>query len=81
MRIFISRIGAALPFVQTREAIAVGVLIENVGVFDGQTVFFEPGIGDRRMHLRILQRGWQAVGADEMFFRNEKPGARAGFPL
>src|SRR5438046_386860 len=33
------------------------------------------------MHLRVLQRGRQTVRADEMFFRNEQPGAGAGFPL
>ena len=33
------------------------------------------------MHLGILQRGRQAVCADEMSFRNKKPRARAGFPL
>jgi len=33
------------------------------------------------MHLRVLQRSRQAVCADEMFFRNEKPRAGAGFPL
>ncbi len=33
------------------------------------------------MHLGVLQRGRQAVRADEMFFRNKKAGARAGSPL
>src|SRR5439155_7099520 len=63
------------------EAVFVGVLIESVGVFDRQTVFFEPLIRNRGVHLGVLQRRRQAVCADKMFFRNEQPGALAGFPL
>jgi len=33
------------------------------------------------MHLRVLQRRRQAVGADEMFLRDEQTGPGAGFPL
>jgi hypothetical protein len=44
-------------------------------------VFFEPLIWDRRMYLSVFQRRRQTVCADEMFFRNEKPGAGAGLPL
>src|SRR6266540_6351823 len=81
MRILFRGIGVPLPFVEIGETVFVWVLIENAGVFDGQTVFFEPLIWDRRMHLGVLQRGRQAVCADEMFFWNKKPEARAGSPL
>src|SRR5207248_4199337 len=50
-------------------------------VCSSDLVFFEPLIGNRRMHLGILQRRRQAVCADEMSFRNEKPRARTAFPL
>ena len=73
MRIFFRRVGAALPFIEIGEAVLIGVLIESVVVFDWQTVFFEPVIGNWSVHLRVLQRGRQAVRADEMFFRNEQP--------
>src|SRR5207245_783945 len=67
--------------VEIGETVFVGVLIENVGVLNGQTEFFKPLIWNRWMHLGVLQRGRQAVRADEMFFRNKKAGARAAFPL
>ena len=70
-----------MPFVEIGEPILIGVLIESVGVFDGQRIFFKPLVRHRRMHLRVLQRGGHAVGPDEMFFRNEKARAHAGFPL
>ena len=81
MRTRIRGVGAALPLVEIGKTVFVGVLIENVGVFDVQTVFFKPFIWDRRMHLGILQRGRQAVWADEMSFRNEKSRARAGLSI
>src|SRR5436309_4668016 len=33
------------------------------------------------MDLGVFQRRGQAVGANEMFFRNKKSGTSAGFPL
>src|SRR5947207_10511883 len=81
VRIFVRRVAAALPFVKISEAVLVGVLIENAGVFDRQTVFFEPIIRNRSMYLRVLQRGRKTVRADEMFLRNKKPRTGAGFPL
>ena len=81
MRIFVYWIGPALPFVKIGETVVVGVLIKSVGVFDRQTVFFEPIIGDWGMHLGVLKRGRQAVCTNEMSFGNEKPRARAAFPL
>src|SRR5206468_9722292 len=72
---------AALPFVEIGEPVLVGILIENVGVFDRQTVFFEPIIRNRSMYLRVLQRGRKTVRADEMFLGNKKPRTGAGFPL
>ena len=33
------------------------------------------------MYLRVFQRRWHPVRADEMFFRNEQTRARGGFPL
>src|SRR5205814_7312378 len=81
VRIFICRIGAPLPLVQIRESVAIRVLVENVRVLDGQTKFFEPVVRNRWMHLRVLQCCGEAVGANEMFFRNKKPGAGTGLPL
>jgi hypothetical protein len=81
MRIFVRRIGASLPFVKIGKAVFVRILIESVGVFDRQAIFFEPLIWNWWMHLGILQRGRQTVGADEMFFRNKKSGTGAGSPL
>ena len=54
MRILVGWIRVALPFVEIGEAIAVGILIENIGIGDGQTIFLEPLIWHRRMHLRGL---------------------------
>ena len=81
MRLCVGWIGVALPFVEIIEPILVGILFKSVGVFDGQRIFFEPLVRHRRMHLRVFQGRRHAVRADEMFFRNEQTGARAGFPL
>src|SRR5436305_15110960 len=81
MRILVRRIGVPLPFVQISEAVLIGVLIENVSVFDGQMILLEPLIWNRSMHLRVLKCSRHAVCADEMFLRNEKSRARAGPPL
>src|SRR5439155_6069408 len=63
------------------EAVGIGILIESIRVFDGQSVFFKPVIRYRGMNLCVLQRRRQTVSADKMSFRNEKPGAPSGFPL
>ena len=81
MRLLVRWIGVSLPLVEIGEAVAIGILFENVGILDGQSILFEPIVRHRRMDLCVLQRRRQTVCADEMSFRNEKPGARAGFPL
>ncbi len=81
VRILVRWVGASLPLIQIGEAVGIGILIENIRVLDRQVVFFEPVVRHRRMHLRVLQRRRPTVCADEMFLRNEKPRARAGFPL
>src|SRR4029453_14221271 len=81
MRILVGWIGVPLPFVQIGKAVAIGILVESVGILDGQGILFEPIVRDRRMDLCVLQRCRQTVCADEMSFRNKKTGASAGFPL
>src|SRR6266508_5839732 len=81
MRILVRRIGSTLPFVEIGEAVAIGILIESVGILDGKSILFEPLVRHRRMDLGILQRCGQTVCSDEMSFRNEKAGASARLPL
>src|SRR5213075_397711 len=81
MRIAVDRVGVSLPFVQVSETIAVRILFQDVGVGDGQAELLDPFIRHRRMHLGSLQGCGLSVRADEMFFRNKKPGTPAKGPL
>src|ERR1043166_1371700 len=81
MRLRFGGIGAALPFIEIGEPVLVGIFLERIGVFDWQDILFKPFVRHRRMHLRVVQRGWHAIGPDEMFFRDEKTRARTGLPL
>src|SRR6059058_1934844 len=81
MRIAVDRVGVSLPFVEVSETVAVRILFQDVGVGDGQAELLDPFIRHRRMHLGSLQGGGLSVRADEMFFRNKKPGTPAKGPL
>src|SRR5579884_1121340 len=81
VRLPVCGIGAGLPFLEIGEPVAVRILFKDVCVLNGQIKFLEPVIGHRWMHLGVLKGSRQAVGADEMFFRNKKARARPRFPL
>src|SRR6266481_5814327 len=69
------------PFIKVGEAIAIGILIENICIRDWQTISLKPVIRHRRVDLRVLQCRRQTVCADKMSFRDEESRATAGFPL
>ena len=81
MRILLCGIGLPLPLFQIVEAVAVRILSQHVRFRNRQAELLQPFVRHRRMHLRVLQRGGQAVRPNEMFFRHEEPGAPAESPL
>src|SRR6266850_5954782 len=81
MRIAVDRISVPLPFVEVIETVAVRILFQDVGVGDGQAELLDPFVRYRRMYFGGLQGGGLSVRADEMFFRNKKPGTPAKGPL
>src|SRR5207247_914461 len=81
MRILIRWIGLSLPFIEIGKAVAIGIFIEEIRILDRQAKLLEPLVRHGRMYHCGLQRRRQVVGADEMFFRNEKPRTPAEFPL
>src|SRR6266446_9986062 len=81
MRIPVGRVGVSLPLVEVIETVAVRILFQDVGIGDGQSELLDPFIRHRRMYFGGLQGGGLAVRADEMFFRDKKPGAPAEGPL
>src|SRR5438045_7700405 len=81
MRIPVDRIGVSLPFVEVIEPVAVRILFQYVGVGNRQAELLDPFVRYRRMHFGGLQGCGLSVRADEMFFRNKKPGTPAEGPL
>src|SRR5205809_7758180 len=81
MRILIRWIGLSLPFIEIGEAVVIGIFIEDIRILDRQAKLLEPLVRYGRMYHCGLQRRRQVVGADKMFFRNEKSRAPAKLPL
>src|SRR4029077_432298 len=81
MRIAVDRVGVSLPFVEVSETVAVRILFQDVGVGDGQAELLDPFIRHRRRLCGSLQGCRLSVRADEMFFRNKKPGTPTKGPL
>src|SRR5437870_1628158 len=81
MRIPVDRVGVSLPFFEVSETVAVRILLQHVGIGNRQAELLDPFVRHWRMHFRGLQGCRLSVRADEMFFRNKKPGTPAKGPL
>src|SRR5436305_1268847 len=81
MRIPVDGVSVSLPFVEVIETVAVRILFQHVGVGNRQAKLLDPFVRHRGMHFGSLQGCGLSVRADEMFFRNKKPGTPAKGPL
>ena len=70
-----------LPLIEIGEAVAVGVLRQNIGFGNRKTEFLQPFVRHRGMEESVLQGRGLPIRADKMFFRHEKTGAPARSPL